>query len=105
LLNMGPDALYRAGRAFQTLRGWKFPFSGKTPDQSRAVARFLRGVAEKGAKRFTMQWAMVNGDVGVVLMDRDRPATVVSLTIEEDGRISGVFLVNDPDKLPICQPV
>jgi len=64
------------------------------------VARFLRGVAEKGAKGLKMQWAMVNGDVGVVLMDGDRPATVLSLTVEEDGLISGVFLVNNPDKLP-----
>jgi RNA polymerase sigma-70 factor (ECF subfamily) len=64
------------------------------------VARFLRGVAEKGAKGLTMQWAMVNGDVGVVLMDGDRPSTVLSLTVEEDGMISGVFLVNNPDKLP-----
>jgi RNA polymerase sigma-70 factor (ECF subfamily) len=65
------------------------------------VARFLRGVAEKGAKHYTRQWAMVNGDVGVVLMDHGRPAGVMSLTVEEDGRISGVFLVNNPDKLPL----
>jgi len=80
--------------------GGKVPSALKPIHGADRVARFLRGVAEKGAKGLKMQWAMVNGDVGVVLMDGDRPATVLSLTVEEDGLISGVFLVNNPDKLP-----
>jgi RNA polymerase sigma-70 factor (ECF subfamily) len=67
------------------------------------VARFLRGVAEKGAKRYTIQWAMVNGDVGVVLMDGGHPASVLSLTLEKNGLISGVLVVNNPDKLAGAQ--
>jgi hypothetical protein len=35
LLNLGPHALYRAGRAFRTLTDWTIPFSGKRPDQNR----------------------------------------------------------------------
>src|SRR6476469_4609093 len=34
VLNLGPHALYRGGPAFRTLRAWRIPFTGHTPDVS-----------------------------------------------------------------------
>jgi len=42
LLNLGPHALYRGGRAARTFREWKIPFSGGTPPTA-SRAYFLRG--------------------------------------------------------------
>ncbi len=41
LLNLGPHALYRGGRAARTLREWKIPFSGGIPPTA-ALAFFVR---------------------------------------------------------------
>ncbi|MEA2573323.1 MAG: polymerase sigma-70 factor, subfamily [Chloroflexia bacterium] len=64
------------------------------------VARFILGALGKlppGA-RYRVKTATVNGQMGVVAYLNDEPNTVLSLDIAE-GRIQGVYLVVNPDKL------
>jgi Flavin containing amine oxidoreductase len=43
LMNLGPHALYRGGIAMQTLRDWKIPIAGKTPDLRGGGAYLVNG--------------------------------------------------------------
>lgn len=65
------------------------------------VTRFFAGIAKKGAIRgITSKWVDVNGDPGALLMQGDRPATVVSIGLNESGLVERIFLVSNPEKLP-----
>jgi RNA polymerase sigma-70 factor (ECF subfamily) len=65
------------------------------------VQRFFAGIAKKGAGiGITAKWVDVNGNPGVLLMQGDRPATVVSIQLTESGLVDRIYLVSNPDKLP-----
>jgi RNA polymerase sigma-70 factor, ECF subfamily len=64
------------------------------------VARFLVGVARKGASALRAQFADVNGEAGALLFDGNRLSAVLAIQLNEDGRIHGVFLIGNPEKLP-----
>jgi RNA polymerase sigma-70 factor (ECF subfamily) len=64
------------------------------------VSRFLAGVARKGVAALQVQIADVNGQAGLLLVSGSRPVSVVTLDIDEHDRIHGIFIVNNPDKLP-----
>jgi hypothetical protein len=40
-----------------------------------------------------------DGEIGALLHDSTRPFSVMTLELEDDGRIRAVFLVNNPAKL------
>jgi len=61
------------------------------------VARFMIGIAHEAAE-LDMRFALINGTVGVVLYDGDAANTVALLDIDA-GRIAGVYIVANPDKL------
>ncbi len=64
------------------------------------VARFLTGIAAKSGAGLRVEFVDVNGEIGALLHDGKRPFSVVTLELEDDGRIRTVFLVNNPEKLP-----
>ncbi|HXB67923.1 MAG TPA: RNA polymerase sigma factor SigJ [Candidatus Acidoferrales bacterium] len=73
------------------------------------VVRFLIGVGRK-LPALTVQFAEVNGGIGVVLLnagkldagrlDAGRPFGVMALDLTSDGRIASLYFVSNPDKLP-----
>ena len=64
------------------------------------IIRFLMGVARK-IPGLRVELAHVNGGVGaVLLLDSGRPYGVVTLDLAEDGSITNVYIVTNPDKLP-----
>ncbi|HEY0070065.1 MAG TPA: RNA polymerase sigma-70 factor [Chloroflexia bacterium] len=70
------------------------------------VARFIFGVLSKlppGAD-FAVKTASVNGQPGIVTYLDDEPNTVVSLDIAE-GRIQGIYITVNPDKLQHIPPI
>jgi RNA polymerase sigma-70 factor (ECF subfamily) len=65
------------------------------------VSRFFQGIARKGATTgITAKFATVNGAPGVLLMHGETPNTVLTLELNESGRIHRIFLINNPEKLP-----
>ena len=62
------------------------------------IVRFLIGVARK-IPGLSMEFAEVNGGVGAVLLDADRPYGVIGLDLSDDGSIENVYIVTNPDKL------
>ena len=70
------------------------------------VARFIFGVLDKlppGAS-FTVKTATVNGQTGIVTYLDDQPNAVLSLDIAE-GRIQGIYITVNPDKMQHVPPV
>lgn len=64
------------------------------------VARFSIGVAKKAAGDVVLELVTVNGDVGAILKDgKGTIITAVTLSVASD-RITDVWIVNNPDKLP-----
>jgi RNA polymerase sigma-70 factor (ECF subfamily) len=64
------------------------------------VSRFLAGLAKKGARGLAAQFMEVNGESGLLLLDGDRPVGVLTVDLDGQGRICGLFIVSNPDKLP-----
>lgn len=62
------------------------------------VARFLLGIAAKAGPEQTVVAALVNGAPGLAVLDKGRPAVIVSLTATGD-QIVRVDLVLAPEKL------
>lgn len=65
-----------------------------------AVAKLYLGLARKNP------WARadfveVNGQPGVAVYTRDRIDNLLMLDITEDGLIAGIYLLRNPDKLPL----
>ena len=65
------------------------------------VARFFAGIVKKGATAgVRAQFAIVNGEPGALLYNGGQLATVVTVQLDDNDRIAGIFLVANPDKLP-----
>jgi len=67
------------------------------------VARFLLGLLAKARPGQVAARVAVNGDDGLVVLDRDRPIAVFALTTGR-GRIVRVDVVRAPDKLTRVLP-
>jgi RNA polymerase sigma-70 factor, ECF subfamily len=63
------------------------------------VVRFLVGVSRK-VPVLRPEFVDVNGGVGVVLWDGERLHSVLTVEVDGEGRIAGVYLVSNPEKLP-----
>lgn len=66
------------------------------------VARFLRGV-QSGAAPLGVTWTTVNGGPGVLLHVDGEVVLVAGVSVA-DGRVTGVYLLRNPDKLGDLQP-
>lgn len=63
------------------------------------VARLMVGIARKGAAHLEARFAFVNGAPGVVGLDQGRVQSVLSLHVDENGKIATICVVNNPEKL------
>jgi RNA polymerase sigma-70 factor, ECF subfamily len=64
------------------------------------IARFFAGIGKKGHfAELRAQPAEVNGKPGTLIYEGDRLESVVSVQVDEDGRIAMIFLVVNPEKL------
>jgi RNA polymerase sigma-70 factor (ECF subfamily) len=70
---------------------------------SRRVARFLVGIVGKAGPELATRVVTVNGQPGLANYIGDRLASVVSLDFA-DGRIQGVHIVVNPEKLRVGRP-
>jgi RNA polymerase sigma-70 factor (ECF subfamily) len=62
------------------------------------VLRWLIGVTERAAGEPSVELTTVNGAVGLRLLVDDELDTIATLRID-DGRVTGLYLVRNPDKL------
>jgi RNA polymerase sigma-70 factor, ECF subfamily len=64
-----------------------------------SIARFLIGIRRQAAEMgFELRPTLVNGRTGFVTLVEGRPYSVFSLDTEP-GRIRGIYVVVNPDKL------
>ena len=69
------------------------------------VARFLDGIARKGAAGAAVDVAWVNGLPAIRASRHGQVVTVITLAVE-DGLVAGVYVVVNPDKLArLTEPV
>lgn len=71
---------------------------------ARKTARFLLAVAPTVPRDATMRVMPVNGQPGAVVFADGRPYTAMALDVL-DGRIAGIQLVLNPDKLTSLRPL
>jgi RNA polymerase sigma-70 factor (ECF subfamily) len=65
------------------------------------VARFFAGIVRKGTTAgVRAKFAMVNGEPGALLYNGNQLTTVITVLLDDDGRIAGIFVIVNPDKLP-----
>jgi RNA polymerase sigma-70 factor (ECF subfamily) len=76
------------------------PYPIRSPER---VARFLLGVLRTVPPRFSARLAQANGGPGIVGYVDGRPTGVVALDVA-DGRLCGVRIVVNPEKLPTIPP-
>ncbi|MBT2385262.1 RNA polymerase sigma-70 factor [Streptomyces sp. ISL-11] len=62
------------------------------------VGRFLFAVARTSVAEPELRFMEINGAPGVLILSRGRPDTVCSVEVA-DGRITGIYLQRNPDKL------
>jgi RNA polymerase sigma-70 factor (ECF subfamily) len=63
------------------------------------VVRFLIGVGRK-IPALSVELAGVNGGLGAILRDGDKPYCVLALDLAPNGSIGSLYIVSNPDKLP-----
>ena len=62
------------------------------------VARFFVGIVKKAPPKFSVRPARVNGGPGFLLYDGAQPYGVISADVA-DGKVCGIHIVVNPDKL------
>jgi len=67
------------------------------------VARLWTNLAKRGA-HLTTRFVDVNGRPGLLLSDGDEPFIVMSVEIDDAGRVSRIFSQLNPDKLTHLRP-
>jgi RNA polymerase sigma-70 factor (ECF subfamily) len=63
------------------------------------IVRFLIGISRK-IPSLSVQFADVNGGVGAILLEAGKPYSVIALDVTPEGRITNLYVVSNPDKLP-----
>jgi RNA polymerase sigma-70 factor (ECF subfamily) len=63
------------------------------------VARFLAGIVRKQPPGLRLAPATVNGRPGRLLLRAETVVAALSIEVDAAGRIAGVFIVRNPDKL------
>ena len=63
------------------------------------VVRFLIGVGRK-IPALSVDFADVNGGVGVILLEAGRPYSVMAVDVTPEGLIASLYIISNPDKLP-----
>ena len=70
----------------------------------RRVLAFLRKASQWWAG-YAWAEAEINGGRGIFLTEEGRPAAAISFAYDEEGRLSDIFIMRNPDKLGRLEPV
>ena len=62
------------------------------------IARFLIGLMRKAPEKFEARLAQINGQPGVLTYDDGKPYSAATFEVL-DGKVCGIRVVNNPDKL------
>jgi RNA polymerase sigma-70 factor (ECF subfamily) len=62
------------------------------------VARFFLGIVKKAPPTFSVRLARVNGGTGMIIYDGAQPYGVITADVA-DGRVCGIRVIVNPDKL------
>ena len=68
------------------------------------VARFWVGIVKKAPPKFSVRLARVNGGTGMIIYDGAQPYGVITADTV-DGKISGIRVIVNPDKLRRVPPL
>lgn len=68
------------------------------------MGRFLHAVTQTPPPDLEIELREINGVPALLLLSGGRPDSVMSLDVTEDGRIAGVHIQRNPDKLGALQP-
>ncbi|MER5971692.1 RNA polymerase sigma-70 factor [Streptomyces sp. NPDC002055] len=68
------------------------------------IGRFLVAVTRQPPPEAEVRIREINGVPALVVLSAGRPDSVISLDVTEDGRISCVYIVRNPDKLSAVAP-
>lgn len=95
----GLRAMLTADATARTDGGGKAVAARNPIEGADTVARFLIGLARKGAARAVAEPAELNGAPGLILRRDGAIDTVAVLELASDGRIQRIQIVRNPDKL------
>ena len=62
------------------------------------IARFMLGIMKKAPEKFEARLAQINGQPGVLTYDDGKPYSTATFEVL-DGKVCGIRVVNNPDKL------
>lgn len=68
------------------------------------IVRFLLGVRQKFPVELRPVAVDLGGTASVLLYEGDRINSLMSLDLDEDGHIAGVYIIRNPDKLHAAAP-
>ncbi|WP_432094495.1 RNA polymerase sigma-70 factor [Streptomyces sp. bgisy100] len=68
------------------------------------IGRFLVAITRQPPPETEVRIREINGVPALVVLSAGRPDSVISLDVTEDGRISCVYIVRNPDKLSAVAP-
>ena len=68
---------------------------------AKKIARFLVGLMKRAPEKFEVRLAKINGQPGVLTYDDGKPYSAATFEIL-DGKVCGIRIVNNPDKLQRC---
>lgn len=63
------------------------------------VLAFLRSTIGPHSRQFKLLDAEINGGAGLELVEGDRITAAVSFDYDDDGNVTSVFVMRNPDKL------
>lgn len=68
---------------------------------SKSVAKMIIGLAKKNdfINENQIQFGLINGQMGMILIDKDGAAQPICFDLNEDGKIAAIYSIRNPDKL------
>jgi RNA polymerase sigma-70 factor (ECF subfamily) len=96
----GLTALLAEDAVLYTDGGGKVPSAPNPIYGAERIARFFVGVTPKIPPGVEAEFREVNGAPGVVLKSGQQAFAVMSVALDEQGRILRIYSVSNPDKLP-----
>ncbi len=68
------------------------------------IARFFFGVRHKFPRELRPVAVLAGGIPSVLLYEGDRVDSLLNLDLDDDGRIAGIYIIRNPDKLVAARP-
>jgi RNA polymerase sigma-70 factor (ECF subfamily) len=68
------------------------------------IARFFFGIRNKFPRELRPVAVLAGGIPSVLLYEGDRVDSLLNLDLDEEGRIAGIYIIRNPDKLAAARP-